>query len=38
VISAFEKLQREFERAVGKTALTETLRTIRRLEALFSGD
>jgi DNA-binding MarR family transcriptional regulator len=37
VISAFEKLQREFEREVGKPALTETLRVIRRLEGLFPG-
>jgi len=35
VISAFEKLQREFEREVGKSAMSETLRTIRKLEALF---
>jgi DNA-binding MarR family transcriptional regulator len=37
VISVFEKLQREFEREVGKPALIETLRVIRRLEGLFPG-
>ena len=35
VIAAFDKLQKEFEREVGKTALAETLKTIRKLEALF---
>jgi DNA-binding MarR family transcriptional regulator len=35
VISAFEKLQREFEREVGRAALTETMQTIRQLEELF---
>jgi len=37
VISAFEKLQREFEREIGKSTLAETLRTIRRMEELFPG-
>lgn len=35
VIAAFDKLQKEFEKEVGKPALGETLTTIRRLEALF---
>lgn len=35
VISAFDKLQREFEKEVGKSSLAETLKTIRKLEALF---
>src|SRR5580698_11421688 len=35
VIAAFDKLQQEFEKEVGKPALGETLTTIRRLEALF---
>ena len=34
VIRAFDKLQAEFEKEVGKTALRETLTVIRRLEAL----
>jgi DNA-binding MarR family transcriptional regulator len=34
VIGAFDKLQRGFEREVGKTALGETLKSLRRLEAL----
>jgi DNA-binding MarR family transcriptional regulator len=33
-IRAFDKLQAEFEKEVGKTALSETLKTIRKLEAL----
>lgn len=33
-ISAFDKLQREFEREVGKTALGEMLNSLRKLEAL----
>lgn len=33
-IRAFDKLQAEFEKEVGKTALTESLKTIRKLEAL----
>jgi DNA-binding MarR family transcriptional regulator len=36
VIGAFDKLQKEFEDEVGKTALGEMLRTIRMLEALYS--
>ena len=35
VIAAFDKLQKEFEREVGKTALSEMLKAIRKLEALF---
>jgi DNA-binding MarR family transcriptional regulator len=34
VIGAFDKLQREFEREVGKAALSETLKNLRKLEAL----
>jgi DNA-binding MarR family transcriptional regulator len=34
VVSAFEKLQQEFEREIGKSALNETLKTIRRLERI----
>jgi DNA-binding MarR family transcriptional regulator len=34
-VSAFEKLQRGFEREVGKPAMTEMLQTIRRLEGIF---
>lgn len=33
-IRAFDKLQAEFEKEVGKSVLSETLRTIRKLEAL----
>jgi DNA-binding MarR family transcriptional regulator len=35
VVSAFEKLQRGFEREIGKPAMSEMLKTIRRLEATF---
>lgn len=34
VIGAFDKLQRDFEREIGKTALSESLKTLRKLEAL----
>jgi DNA-binding MarR family transcriptional regulator len=34
VIGVFDKLQREFEREVGKAALGETLKAIRKIEAL----
>jgi DNA-binding MarR family transcriptional regulator len=34
VIGVFDKLQKEFEREVGKTALGEMLRNLRKLEAL----
>jgi DNA-binding MarR family transcriptional regulator len=34
VIGVFDKLQKEFEREVGKTALGETLKNLRKLEAL----
>jgi DNA-binding MarR family transcriptional regulator len=36
VIGAFDKLQKEFEQEVGKTALNEMLKAIRKLEALFA--
>jgi DNA-binding MarR family transcriptional regulator len=34
VIGAFDKLQKEFEREAGKTALGEALKALRKLEAL----
>lgn len=34
VIGVFDKLQRKFEREVGKTALSEALKALRKLEAL----
>jgi DNA-binding MarR family transcriptional regulator len=34
VIRAFDKLQAEFEKEAGKTALRDTLTVIRKLEAL----
>jgi DNA-binding MarR family transcriptional regulator len=36
VIGAFDRLQKEFEDEVGKASLTDMLKTIRRLEALFA--
>jgi DNA-binding MarR family transcriptional regulator len=36
VIGAFDKLQKEFEQEIGKAALGEMLRNLRRLEALFA--
>jgi len=36
VIGAFDKLQRGFEREIGKAALSEMLKAIRKLEALFA--
>jgi DNA-binding MarR family transcriptional regulator len=36
VIGAFDKLQKEFEGEVGKATLTEMLKSIRKLEALFA--
>jgi DNA-binding MarR family transcriptional regulator len=36
VIGAFDKLQKEFEREVGKTALREMLKDLRKIEALFA--
>ena len=36
VIGAFDKLQNEFEREIGKTALAEMLRCLRQLETLIS--
>jgi DNA-binding MarR family transcriptional regulator len=36
VIAAFDRLQKEFEEEVGKTALSEMLKTVRRLEAIFA--
>ena len=35
VIGAFDKLQKEFEKEIGKAALGEMLTSMRRLEALF---
>jgi DNA-binding MarR family transcriptional regulator len=35
VISAFEKLQREFEREIGKAAISEMVETIHKLESTF---
>lgn len=35
VIAAFDKLQKEFEGEIGKTALGEMLRTLKRLEGVF---
>jgi DNA-binding MarR family transcriptional regulator len=35
VVSAFERLQRGFEREVGKPAMSEMLQSIRQLEAAF---
>jgi len=37
VIAAFDRLQKEFEEEVGKTALSEMLRTVRRLESVFAA-
>ena len=37
VISAFDTMQRAFEKEVGKTALSETLKVIRLLEAVASS-
>jgi DNA-binding MarR family transcriptional regulator len=34
VIGVFDKLQKEFEQEVGKTILNETLKSLRKLEAL----
>ena len=36
VISAFDKLQKEFEEEVGRTTLSDMLKAIRKLEALFA--
>lgn len=36
VIRAFDRLQAEFEKEIGKASLSETLKTIRKLEALTS--
>jgi DNA-binding MarR family transcriptional regulator len=36
VIAALDKLQKEFEDEIGKTALSDTLKAIRKLEALFA--
>jgi DNA-binding MarR family transcriptional regulator len=35
VIGAFDKLQHEFEKEIGKVALNDTLKNLRKLEALF---
>src|SRR5664280_2101449 len=37
VIGAFDKLQKEFEDEIGKTALSEMLKAIRKLEAMFAA-
>jgi DNA-binding MarR family transcriptional regulator len=37
VIGAFDKLQTEFEDEIGKTALSEMLKAIRKLEAMFAA-
>ena len=36
VIGAFDRLQKEFEQEIGKTALSDMLKAIRKLEALFA--
>jgi DNA-binding MarR family transcriptional regulator len=36
VIGAFDRLQKEFENEVGRASLSEMLKTIRKLEALFA--
>lgn len=36
VIGAFDKLQKEFEREIGKTALGEMLKSLRSIEALYA--
>lgn len=36
VIGAFDKLQHEFEAEIGKAALAEMLKSLRKLEALFA--
>lgn len=38
VIGAFDKLQKEFEGEIGKTALAEMLRAIRKLEARVTAN
>ena len=37
VIGAFDKLQKKFEEEIGKTALGEMLKAIRKLEAMFAA-
>ena len=37
VIGAFDRLQKEFEQEIGKTALSDMLKAIRKLEALFTA-
>jgi DNA-binding MarR family transcriptional regulator len=37
VISAFDRLQKEFENEVGKASLSDMLKAIRKLEALFTA-
>jgi len=37
VIGALDRLQREFEQEIGKVALDETLKNLRKLEALCGG-
>jgi DNA-binding MarR family transcriptional regulator len=38
VIGAFDRLQKEFENEVGKASLTEMLKAIRKLEALYTTE
>jgi DNA-binding MarR family transcriptional regulator len=38
VIGAFDKLQTKFEREIGKTALGEMLKSLRRIEALYAEE
>jgi DNA-binding MarR family transcriptional regulator len=37
VIAAFDKLQKEFEQEISKTVLSDMLKAIRKLEALFAA-
>jgi hypothetical protein len=37
VIGVFDKLQQRFEREIGKTALADALKALRKLEALCIG-
>lgn len=38
VIGAFDKLQKEFEREIGKSILNDMLKALRKIEALFAAD
>jgi len=37
VIGVFDKLQNEFEQEIGKSALAEMLKSLRKLESLVAG-